>query len=296
MAQFEQMAGEYPNHAPTHPVSARSRSPDPSTRARSSTLVNPAPISIASPNQAGPSRLPPLSPLPRSVTDPISSAAATALSSHLQDGQNRNRPRFQPARTGHTRMTSWPTPPSPVVASMPSAPAVNARSGIEAGTDALFPRDRVHLLLYTYRPNATNSGPSIQSSQPSPLPSSSVPASTAPVSNVLFAHSAIPWPVRPDDYVEIRRVKRVERSNSRSRGMGGTGPGENKSGGEALKGLAKRHGRDGFVLRVGEDCPNLPVNQIQVPDTVAAAFKFQHRSEVEIVRVSLPSNTLMSLN
>lgn len=64
-----------------------------------------------------------------------------------------------------------------------------------------------------------------------------------------------------------------------------SGPNESKTGGEALKGLGKKSERDGFVFRVGEDCPNVPLNQVQVPDTVAAAFRFVNRLEVELIRV-----------
>ena len=69
-------------------------------------------------------------------------------------------------------------------------------------------------------------------------------------------------------------------------GVGPSGPGDGKAaGGDALKDIAKNMGRDTFIFRVGEDMPNIPINQIQVPESVAAAFRFQHRSEVELVKV-----------
>ena len=59
-------------------------------------------------------------------------------------------------------------------------------------------------------------------------------------------------------------------------------------GGEALRGLKRGSGHDGFVFRVGEDSLHIPTNQIHVPESVASSFEFNLRSEVEIVRVLDP--------
>jgi hypothetical protein len=55
-----------------------------------------------------------------------------------------------------------------------------------------------------------------------------------------------------------------------------------KSGGEALKGVSRRYERDGYIFRVGADCVEETIGQISVPESVAAAFKFHHRLEVDI--------------
>lgn len=114
-------------------------------------------------------------------------------------------------------------------------------------------------------------------SQPSPLPSTS---SAAPPSAVQFNHASLPFRVRPGEYLEIRRIRRAPAE--KLKGEESTP----KTGGEALKGVPRYLGRDGYVFRAGEDAPNVPVNQVQVPDSVATAFRLQHRSDVEIIRVS----------
>jgi hypothetical protein len=42
--------------------------------------------------------------------------------------------------------------------------------------------------------------------------------------------------------------------------------------------------------------PNIPLNQIHLPESVAAAFKMQHRMEVEVAKVSWTNGTAMSLH
>ena len=84
-------------------------------------------------------------------------------------------------------------------------------------------------------------------------------------------------------------MRQVVKTEELDRGMGGHGPEEVKAGGEALKGLKKRgKGHDSFVFRVGEDSTNIQLGQIHVPESVASAFEFRVRSEVEIIRVHHP--------
>lgn len=274
---------------------------DPTTspvrRNRSATMVAIPPPSSTDP-QAGPSRPTQLGSTPRNITEPVSSAAAAALSSHLAaqaqsahavqldgvidvDAVGNKRPRLSSSKTSHARISSWPSPP-PLAMTAPSAPAVPTMASLDHG-EPLFPKDRVNLALYTYRPNNSSTG----ISQPSPLPTSS--AHAAVHSMVQFAYDSLPWKVRPGDYLQIKRVQRDDRhSTSRTRGMGGmggSGPMDGaKAGGEAIKGLSRK--RNAYIFRAGEDTPNIPMGQIHLPESVASAFRFQHRSEVEVIRVS----------
>lgn len=253
----------------------------------------PRPVADSHP---GPSRTAQHGTTPRNITEPVSSAAAAALSSHLTapanltaqangtidfDTLSNKRPRLAASKTSHARVSSWPAPP-PVTTSTPSAPAVPTRASLDPA-EPLFPRDRTTLVLYTYRPSNNSTG----ISQPSPLPSSSS-SPAVPHSMVQFAHDALPWKVRPGEYLQMRRIERIDslhQSTSRTRGMGGAGPmAIAKSGGEALRHLGK--GRDAYIFRAGEDISTIPINQIHLPESVAAAFRFQHRNEVEIIRVS----------
>lgn len=140
--------------------------------------------------------------------------------------------------------------------------------------DGLFPAERATMALYTYKPSISNPA---NANQPSPLPSTSGPVSQ---SGVQVNYASLPFRVRPGEYLEIRRVKRPAAARVK---------GEERSqrvGGEALKGVPRYLGRDGYVFKVGEDMPNVPVGQIQVLDSVASAFRLQHRSDVEVLRVS----------
>jgi len=207
------------------------------------------------------------------VTEPSVSAAAAALSTLHENAR-------RAPGAGHTRVSSWPTPPIPSK-TVPSAPAVPTRSYSSTGADGLFPVDRVQLTLYTYK---ASTGSSINT-QPSPLPSTSTPTVAVP-SVVFFSYAALPWTPFPGDYLEIRRIRRPDvRAVARTRGMGGEAP-QVRMGGEALRGVMKNAGRDGYVFKVGENATNVPVSQIQVPESVAAAFKLQHRTDMEVVRVS----------
>jgi hypothetical protein len=149
--------------------------------------------------------------------------------------------------TSQTGHTRGTSWPDPPT-SIPSAPNVPTRLTLR--DDA-----KVELLLYTYRPPQLNTS----TSQPSPLPSK--PNSNQQVS---VNYDSLPWNVKPGDYFQIRKIRRKE-----------------GKGGEASKGGA----RGGYVFKLGEDA-NVPLGQIQVSESVASAFTFQHRLEVEVVRVS----------
>ena len=254
------------------PVIAISSSPRPITsRARSSTVISTGPIVSGSAQPGPPARDVSATTL-RTTTEPPVSAAAAALSTLHENAQ-------RPAMSGHSRSESLPSPPVPVVRAVPSAPAVPTRSN-SAVSERLFPVDRVQLTLYTYKPATVPTS----ASQPSPLPSHSAFSPSTP-SLVLFSYMAIPWSVRPGDYLEIRRIRRPDvRAVARTRGMGGEPQARLR--GEALKGVIRNAGRDGYIFRAGQSASNVPASQIQVPETVAVAFKLQHRTDVEVVRVS----------
>ncbi|EIW66543.1 hypothetical protein TREMEDRAFT_35030 [Tremella mesenterica DSM 1558] len=143
--------------------------------------------------------------------------------------------------------------------------------------------DRAQLQLYTYKATSVP-GPS---SQPSPLPSTSGNFTIAPRSQVLFSFNTLPWLVRTGDYLEIRRI-----GNAGLEKTAAHGPHALKAGGEALKSVVREakagEVRDGYVFRVGADAPNIPINQIHIPETVASAFCLQHRLEVQVMRVPDP--------
>lgn len=287
------MAGEFKRVCVM--LTTTDRGDSPVRRNRSATMMTIP--STQTPASGAPSRTVPSVSTPRNITEPISSAAAAALSSHLAASTGNTqidisspdtsttfkRPRLASSKTSHARVQSWPSPPPAMVPTIPSAPSVPTRGSLDyPDGDPLFPATQVNLLLYTYRPNNLP----LNNQQPSPLPSLQ-PAKTI-VSTVHLAHSALPWRVQTGDYLEIRRIHRSEpHSLSRQRGMGvgPNGPMDGKvTGGEALK-RVKGEGRDTYIFRVGEDCPNVPINQIQVPESVASAFRLQHRSEVEVVKV-----------
>ena len=261
-------------------------------------MVGPTPIPE---NPLNPPRPSQMATTPRNITEPTSSAAAAALSSHLTapagllsqgagEPTSLKRPRLGTSKTSHARVQSWPeqlpefAPTTPATVSTPSAPVVPTRRMLEQEEEK-GGADRARLCLYTYRPNNTASQPA----QPSPLPSVS-PASVNHPTMVHFAYDALPFKVRPGDYLEIRRIDRPELpTGTFSRTMGSTlsGPAAEKSaGGEALKNLAPNSGRDAYIFRVGEDNANVPISQIQVPESVASAFRFQHRLDVEVMKVS----------
>jgi hypothetical protein len=202
----------------------------------------------------------------------VSSGAAASTSKPITDNQagpSRHRP--PPVSVAPSSYPRHSTSPTAAVVS----PLGNnyPRGSIDHVDEGLFALERATLALYTYKPATT----SIAISQPSPLPSTS---SAAPPSVVQFNHTSVPFRVRPGDYLEIRRLRRA--IPTKPSGDEGTP----RTGGEALKGVPKYRGRDGYVFRAGEDAPNVPLNQVQVPDSVATAFRLQHRSDVEIIRVS----------
>ena len=210
------------------------------------------------------------------------SAAAHALStisSRNVSAVQTKRPRLV---SQHTRGSSWPSPPPPVRTE--PAPTSNTAEPTkltfdDTDVDPLFPSaESKRLILYTYKPSST----SIAVSQPSPLPSKSTFTNIAP-STVLLCHAALPWKVRVGDYIEIRAIPKD--AEQLGNGMGLVpAPSDEVKGGEALRGLKKGH--DGFVCRIGEDYLHIPTNQIHVPESVASAFEFKLRSEVDIFPVT----------
>ena len=204
----------------------------------------------------------------RVVTEPSASAAAAALLA-LKD--NTVQSRLQAPGGG-------PAKEQPLRSPSISTPKASTTSSLEAEGEPV-PAERARLTLYTYKPSV---GSSINT-QPSPLPSRSTPSSVGP-SPILVSYTALPWSVRPGEYLEIRRIRRPDAHAAQARGMGGE-PAQVKLGGEALQGVVRNKGRDAYLFRIGDDSPHIPSNQIQVPESVAAAFRFQHRLDVEVSRV-----------
>lgn len=234
----------------------------------------------------------------RHVTDPKMSAAATALN-NISKGETWREPR-QTAASGSkqkdkgvqgkdgvveqsepARKLSYPDPPLPEVTTVPSAPDIRpvpdqqASSSLPANT-GFSVEHKAQLTLYTYTPSSMPH----TSIQPSPLPSKHSFAKHI-TSLVNFNYASLPWRIRPGDYLEIRRTDE-EVTRESVKGIKGSDGDQTKAGGEALKGVSRKFKRDGYIFRVGEDAPNLSIGQIQVPESVAAAFKFQHRLEVDI--------------
>lgn len=231
----------------------------------------------------------------RVVTDPKMSAAAAALNS-ISRGENWQRPgqakhedkngeSNKKGTDGRARGGSFPDPPLPDIVTVPSAPEVRPPSvkdaSIATPTDGHFnATDRAQLTLYTYKPsssiNVTN--------QPSPLPSKSSFTKNV-TSQVMFNYKSLPWTIRNGDYLEIRRTDEEAAKDSLKGSKKDSD--RNKTGGEALKGVSRRYERDGYIFRVGEDCQDVTQGQIQIPESVASAFHFQHRLEIDIFMVSL---------
>lgn len=174
---------------------------------------------------------------------------------------------------------------------MPSAPAVPTKGSMEGGVLDLSllnkDKDSVALLLYTYKPLLHNTGASANPAHPSPLPSSSA-SPNAPSSQVTINYAALPWNVHPGDYLEIRQLNRTQLkvpiASTCIQGMEGEKPKKVKRP-PALGDVKTGKGREGYVFRLGEDSPTANIHQIQVPDSVATAFGFQNRLEVEVRKV-----------
>lgn len=148
-------------------------------------------------------------------------------------------------------------------------------------------KDSVALLLYTYKPLLHNTGASANPAHPSQLPSSAA-SPNAPSSQVIINYAALPWSVQPGDYLEIRQLNRtqlkVPTASTCIQGMEGEKPKKVKRP-PALEDVKTGKGREGYVFRLGEDSPTANIHQIQVPDSVATAFGFQNRLEVEVRKV-----------
>lgn len=233
----------------------------------------------------------------RVVTDPNMSAAAAALNSiSRNDGFRGPRQEAEDGKTvngkgkdkkGHARGGSFPDPPAPEVTTVPSAPEVrqvvlNEEQPLTTPVTPGVFDNRTQLTLYTYKAGS-QPGPS---SQPSPLPSKHSFTNNVS-SEVMFNYASLPWRVQYGDYLEIRRTdEEVGKESLKGASKGGESD-KARSGGEALKGVSRKHSRDGYIFRVGEDAPNVGIGQIQVPESVATAFKFQHRLDIDVFLVSI---------
>lgn len=243
----------------------------------------------------------------RSVTDPKVSAAAAALNhisrgdhlrgAKLQDGTDSSKadtgvpgetstltPLARDKRHGHLKSGHFPDPPLPDVTTVPSAPEIrppvfNEEPMVTPNTTAGMYDNKIQLTLYTYKSGSVP-GPS---SQPSPLPSKHSFTNNI-TSEVHFNYASLPWRVRHGDYLAIRRTnEEVTKTKEGLKGSSKSAESEKaRAGGEALKGVSRKHNRDGYIFRVGDDAPNVAIGQIQVPESVATAFKFQHRLDVEL--------------
>lgn len=180
----------------------------------------------------------------------------------------------------NVQMSSAPTSPPPGMSSSLASPSgVMSDSDVPSG---LFSTktDRTVLSLYTYTPNASASSTSASSTSLLPAPAPNLASS-----RVQFSYASLPWPVKVGDYLEIRRISPAQRT-----GTPGPTPVKNeRSGdGDAVEGVKPDKGRDGYVFQVREDMPNVPLNQIQVPNSVANAYRLQHRQDVEVIKISDP--------
>lgn len=248
----------------------------------------------------------------RVVTDPKLSAAAAALN-HISRGDHLRGPRVQDINEhevvgkgdsrdggastplardrGRPKGSSFPDPPHPEVTTVPSAPEVRQPPALidEPMATPITPAsfdNKTQLTLYTYKAGSMP-GPS---SQPSPLPSRHSFTNNI-TSEVHFNYASLPWRVRNGDYLEIRRTDEEVTKEGLKGSSKGAESEKARSGGEALKGVSRKHGRDGYIFRVGDDAPNVAVGQIQVPESVATAFKFQHRLDIELYLVRPPHQT-----
>ncbi|WVW80120.1 hypothetical protein I302_102095 [Kwoniella bestiolae CBS 10118] len=277
------------------PGLARASSPRPvNIRARSSTIVGTGSVPAGS-TQPGPPSIDISASSFRITTNPFPgpSAATQALNDQLgtSGSSSSRRPRLQGnGHAGsHNRISSWPSPPQAVMNHMPSAPAVPTRSNInmEGGVLdlSLVDKDSVALLLYTYKPTPANNN---IHAHPSPLPSTST-ATNTPSSQVLINYAALPWDAKPGDYLEIRQIHRRQ-AQQPQRIQFPEGESYTKKKKEnvspAMNGVKAGKGREGYVFRLGDDVPSASAHQIQVPDSVATAFGFQQRLEVEVRRVT----------
>ncbi|WWD05741.1 hypothetical protein V865_003824 [Kwoniella europaea PYCC6329] len=281
------------------PSVARASSPRPvNIRARSSTIVGTGSVPAGS-TQPGPPSIDVSASSFRITTNPFPgpSAATQALTDQLGtsgSGSSR-RPRLGGVGAGagnghghgHNRISSWPSPPQPMISHMPSAPAIPTRANMEGGVLdlSLVDKDSVALLLYTYKPTPINSN---TPAHPSPLPSTST-STNAPSSQVLLNYAALPWDAKPGDYLEIRQIHRRQTQQPlRIQAPEGESYIKKKKDNvsPAMNGVKTGKGRDGYVFRLGEDVPTASAHQVQVPDSVATAFGFQQRLEVEIRRIT----------
>ena len=239
-------------------------------------------------SQGGPPTIELSSSTMRVVTDPKMSAAAAALNS-ISKGENwrmkqEDKGEGKGKVGGRARGESYPDPPLPEVVSVPSAPEVRPPSVKDASIstpNGLETEQKAHLELYTY---TIVDNPVLQP-QPSPLPRQQSFSQTV-TSLVKFNYKSLPWRIRNGDYLELRRTDAEAAKQTLKTSKGGESD-RAKIGGEALKGVSRRYERDGYIFRVGADSTDTVIGQIQVPESVATAFRFQHRMEVDIYIVRI---------
>ncbi|GMK55697.1 hypothetical protein CspeluHIS016_0207530 [Cutaneotrichosporon spelunceum] len=235
-----------------------SKLPDHSVRTRqgrSSTMVNPIRIDASQ--------------LTASPLSPSRKADSNFKTSQFPETHLHSRGIFHtPLGTTHKLPSTITSPDTSRRSSMQELPP----TGLAAG-----PVDRTTLSLYTYTPNL--------SAPAATLPCNSLvpaPASNLACSRVQLSYASLPWPVKAGDYLEIRRVP------------GGAprlgGPPQRTGDGEAVEGVKPNKGRDGYVFQVREDMPSVPLNQIQVPNSVANAYRLQHRQDVEVIKIANPTS------
>jgi hypothetical protein len=171
----------------------------------------------------------------------------------------------------------------PDMVSFTSAPVVlQVKSPIQEHNAPLFSSDSntVHLSLYTYSPSA-QSLTTPTATATSLLPA---PAANLSFSRILVSYASLPWGVKAGDYLSIRRPP----PSTLPGGRPGLPPPPDRLDTDALEGVKPNRGRDLYIFRLSDDHPAVPMNQIQVPNTVAQAFRLQHRQDVQISRVLDP--------
>ena len=228
----------------------------------------------------------------RVVTDPKMSAAAAALNS-ISKGENWRQAKQddkgegsggQGVNGGRARGASFLDLPLPEVVTVPSAPEIRPPSVKDASISdppaTSSSEIKKQLTVYTYSPKP----PQLPSRQPSPLPRRQ-PDNVPVISEVIFNFKSLPWRIRNGDYLEMRRPDAEPGKEALKTSQGGDS--DRKAGGEALKGVSRRYERDGYIFRVGADDADMEAGHIKVPESVATAFRFQHRLEVDIYIVSV---------
>ncbi|BEJ00902.1 hypothetical protein CcaverHIS631_0507590 [Cutaneotrichosporon cavernicola] len=191
---------------------------------------------------------------------------------------------FKTSNFGETHIHSrgiahTPLSASRILPSVGASPDSSRRSSVQElppPPEIVGPLDRATLSLYTYTPNLSVAAAAAPSNSLLPAP-----AANLACLRVQLSYASLPWPVKAGDFLEIRRVP----GGAPRRG----GPPQRTGDGEAIEGVKPNKGRDGYVFQVREDMPSVPLNQIQVPNSVANAYRLQHRQDVEVLKISDPA-------